>query len=365
MKKRIFAVMMCIALCMLFMAGCGNASEDAQNAAETSGGRETSGDKTETAESGTEVPEGETKTPETAEAAGVRVGSLKGPTSMGLVYLMSRAEAGESEGSYTFTMAAAADELLPKIVSGELDIALVPANVASILYHKTKGGVSVIDINTLGVLYMVSGDNSIDCMEALKGRTIYLTGKGTTPDFVFQYLLTENGLMPDDMTLEYKSEATEVAAILKEDPSAVGILPQPFVTAACMQNEALSVVMDLTAEWAGIQGEGGSSLVTGVTVVRNDFLAENPDAVEKFMKEHKTSAAYANENVEAAAELVASYGIIEKAPVAAKAIPFCNITYMDGADMKAALSGYLKVLFEKDASAVGGSLPGDDFYYMP
>ena len=332
MKKRILAVMMCIVFCMAGLAGCGKAAEETQR---------------------------------TQEDVVIRIGSLKGPTSMGLVYLMSQSESGEAEGSYTFTMAAAADELLPQIVSGELDIALVPASVASVLYHKTKGGISVIDINTLGVLYMVSGDVSVDCMEALKGRTVYLTGKGTTPDFVFQYLLAENGLTPDDMTLEYKSEATEVAAILKDDPSAIGILPQPFVTAACMQNEELSVVMDLTAEWADVQGEGGSSLVTGVTVVRKEFLAENPGAVLKFMEAHKASAAYANENVEAAAELVASYGIIEKAPVATKAIPACNITYIDGAEMKAALSGYLEILFEKDASSVGGSLPADDFYYLP
>lgn len=327
MKQKLFAAMMSIVLCMALFTGCGKAAEETDS--------------------------------------NIRIGSLKGPTSMGLVYLMSRSEAGEAEGSYMFTMAAAADELLPKMVSGELDIVLVPANVASILYHKTEGGVSVIDINTLGVLYMVSGDASIQTMGDLKDKTVYLTGKGTTPDYVLQYLLTENGLMADDVTLEYKSEATEVAAILKEDPSAIGVLPQPFATAACMQNEALAVVMDLTAEWSALQGEGGSSLVTGVTVVRNAYLAENPEAVRKFMEEHKASAAYADENIEAAAELAASYGIVEKAAVAVKAMPYCNITYIDGADMQAALSGYLEVLYEKDASSVGGSLPADDFYYIP
>ena len=345
MKKKVFAVMMSIVLCMALFTGCGKAEEETRN------------NVTETADSEAETSE--------TEAGNIRVGSLKGPTSMGLVYLMSRSEAGEAEGSYVFTMAAAADELLPKMVSGELDIVLVPANVASVLYHKTNGGVSVLDINTLGVLYMVSGDDSIQSMGDLKDKTIYLTGKGTTPDYVLQYLLTGNGLTVDEVSLEYKSEATEVAAVLKGDPSAIGVLPQPFVTAACMQNEALSIVMDLTAEWSAVQGEGGSSLVTGVTVVRNDFLAENPAAVRTFMEEHKASAAYANENVEAAAELVAAYGIVEKAPVAVKAMPYCNITYIDGADMQAALSGYLEVLCEKDASSIGGSLPADDFYYIP
>lgn len=332
MKRKIFAVMMSIALCAASLVGCANTTK-------------------------TTVKEQET--------VEIRIGSLKGPTSMGLVYLMSQSEKGETVNNYSFTMAAAADELLPKMVSGNLDIVLVPSNVASVLYSKTEGGVSVIDINTLGVLYMVSGDASIQSMEDLKGRTVYLTGKGTTPDYVLQYLLTENRLTTDDVVMEYKSEATEVAAVLAENPDEVSVLPQPFVVAACMQNEALSIVIDMTAEWAALQGEGGSSLVTGVTVVRKDFLQENPEAVAEFLKEHKASAAYANDNVEEAAELVAGYGIIEKAPVAVKAIPYCNITYIDGADMKQALSGYLEVLYEQDASSIGGSLPGDDFYYIP
>ncbi len=298
-----------------------------------------------------------------SKAADIRIGSLKGPTSMGLVYLMDQAEKGEAANHYEFKMAAAADELLPSMISGDLDIVLVPANVASVLYNKTQGGVTVIDINTLGVLYMVSGDTAIQSMEDLKGKTIYLTGKGTTPDYVLQYLLTENGLTTDDVALEYKSEATEVAAVLAEDTAAVGVLPQPFVTAACAQNENLSVVLDLTKEWSDVQGEGGSSLVTGVTVVRNVFLQENSAAVDKFLEEHKASAAYANENVEEAAELVAAAGIIEKAQVAVKAMPKCNITYIDGEDMKTALSGYLEVLYGQDPASVGGSLPGDDFYY--
>ena len=373
MKKKAVAVMMSIALFAAVLAGCGaKGSEEAvseTNEVETANNDVAvdEEDVTETNEQGEDEADN-TETQDTAgiedyEAVDIKVGSLKGPTSMGLVYLMDQAERSEAANNYEFTMAATADELLPSMISGDLDIILVPANVASVLYNKTDGGVSVIDINTLGVLYMVSGDNTIQSMEDLKGRTIYLTGKGTTPDFVLQYLLKENGLTTD-VTLEYKSEATEVAAVLTETPEVIGVLPQPYVTAACAQNENLSVVLDLTNEWASIQGEGGSSLVTGVTVVRNAFLEENKAAVDKFLEEHEASAAFANEHVEEAAELVAAAGIIEKAPVAVKAMPKCNITYIDGADMQTALSGYLEVLFGQDESSVGGSLPGDDFYYI-
>ncbi len=375
MKRKAVAILMSIALGAMAFTGCGTGNNEAapeEVTAETEAEAETQSEAEEESVTEEETAQTEEKTETMEEEATeedisyesveVKIGSLKGPTSMGLVYLMDQAEKGESANQYEFTMAAGADELLPSVISGDLDIVLVPANVASVLYNKTEGGVSVIDINTLGVLYMVSGNADIKEMADLAGKTVYLTGKGTTPDYVTQYLLAENNLT-DEVTLEYKSEATEVAAMLVEDTDAIGVLPQPFVTAACAQNENLSVVMDLTKEWAAIQGEGGSQLVTGVTVVRNDFLNENQAAVDKFLEEHKASAAYANENVEEAAELVVSAGIMEKAAVAAKAMPNCNITYIDGTDMKTALSGYLEVLYNQDAGSVGGALPAEDFYY--
>lgn len=291
----------------------------------------------------------------------VSVGSLKGPTSMGLVSLMEKSASGESTLNYEFTMETAADAILSKMVKGELDIALIPANTASILYQKTEGKITVIDINTLSVLYMVSADNSLESFADLKGKTIYLTGKGTTPDYALQYLLKENGLTSEEVTLEYKSEATEVAAVLSQNTDAIGLLPQPFVTAACTQNEMLQIVFDFAKEWEAVSKDG-SSLVTGVTVVRKEFLENNEEAVRTFMEEHKASTAFANENVDETAAYVVKYGILEKEPIAKKAIPHCNIAYVDGEEMKRVLSGYLNVLYEMNPEAVGGEVPGEDFY---
>ncbi len=295
----------------------------------------------------------------------IRVGSLKGPTSMGLVHMMNDESLSET---YDFTMAAAADELLASMVSGDLDIALLPANVASVLYNKTEGTIQVIDINTLGVLYLVSGDSSIRSWADLAGKTIYLTGKGTTPDYVLQYLLKEqaaaNGFEVGDIKLEYKSEATEIASLLSENPDAIGLLPQPFATVAMSQNEALNLVFDMTSEWDKLQGEGGSRLVTGVTVVSDDLLETNPEAVAEFLDAHEESAALAVSDPDATAALVVKEGIIEKEPVAKKALPYCSIVCIEGEAMKSALSGYLEVLFEQDPKSVGGALPGDDFYYL-
>ena len=380
MKKSVSAVIAALMAASAILAGCGSGNTGAtvaETAAETTAGAaagtsasETSAAETqpETTSPGTEaekVPA--TLTGDTGDncQAGVRVGSLKGPTSMGLVYLMDKAQKGETENHYEFTMTGAADELVGKIASGDLDIALIPANVASVLYTKTQKNVTVLDINTLGVLYVVASDDSIASVADLKGKTVYMTGKGTTPEYVMNYLLKENGLAAGDVDLQFKSEATEVASLLKENPDAIGVLPQPFATAACIQNEALKPVVDLTEAWNALNQDSGSMLVTGVTIVRSDFLRENRAPIQMFLEDHKESAQYAVDHVDETAELVAAAGIVEKAPIAKKALPYCNIVCMTGQEMKDALSGYLNVLYEQDAKSVGGQLPGDEFYYMP
>lgn len=292
----------------------------------------------------------------------VRVGSLKGPTSIGLVSLMKQNEDGTSSGNYEFTMEVAPDTLVASMVQGNLDIALVPANVASVVYGKTEGGISVIDINTLGVLYIVGLKDSITDISDLSGKTLYLTGKGTTPDFVLQYVLSMNDI--GDVDIQYKSEATEVVAALSNDENAYGLLPQPFATVASVQNENLGIIINMNDEWDKLQADAGSRMVTGVTIVRNEFLEAHPEEVATFLSEHRASVDATNANIDDTANLVEYYGIIEKAPIAAKAIPFCNIVYIDGEEMKVALSGYLNVLYGYDASFIGGALPEEDFYYI-
>ena len=343
MKKLIAFFMVMIFVISIALVGCGTASEKSEETTNTTN---------------------DTENQNPVDDVTIKVGSLKGPTSIGLVSLMEKAKKQEAKGNYEFTMEAGADGLMAGILKGDLDIALIPANVASIWYNKMDKAVQVIDINTLGVLYMVSTDSSLTTIESLKGKTIVLTGKGNTPDYTVQYLLKEHGLGLEDVNLEYKSEATEVVSALSQGQADIALLPQPFVTVACAQNDKLQVVMDMTEQWNAVQGENGSQLVTGVTIVRKEFLEQHKEAVDTFMEEQKESTSYVNGNPKEASELVAEQGIIEKAPIAEKAIPKCNITYIAGEEMKQALHGYLSVLFDLDKGMVGGTLPADDFYYI-
>lgn len=295
---------------------------------------------------------------DTSEGA-MRIGSLKGPTTMGLVNLMNEVESGDKSG-YLFEMQSQPDVIMSKLVSGDLDVALLPANVAAIAYNKTNKGISVLDINTLGVLYCVTGDESIKSVKDLAGKTVITTGQGSSPEYVLTYLLDKNEVT--DCTMEFKSEATEIAAALQSDPQQIAILPQPFVTVATAQNDQLQVAFSLTDEWDTVAPD--SKLLTGVTVVRNDYLADHADEVAAFIEDHKASTAAAADDLDGTAELVAKYGILPKAQVAKKALPQCNIVAITGEEMQTALSGYLQVLFDQNPKAVGGAMPDEGFYYV-
>ena len=289
----------------------------------------------------------------------VRVAALKGPTAMGMVKLMEDSGEGSVNGnSYEFTVVGAPTEITPMLVKGEVDIAALPANLAAVIYNNTKGKVKVLAVNTLGVLYICENGNSVSSIEDLKGKTIYSSGKGSTPEYALDYILEQNGL--SDLPIEWKSEHAECVAALLNDPDAVALLPQPFATTAIMKNPSIRIALDLNNEWDKVSPE--SALLTGVVVARTEFVEKEGAAVEKFLEEYGKSTAWVNENVAESSLMIGNLGIVT-AQVAEKALPYCNIVCITGPEMKERLSGYLEVLYNANAKSVGGVLPGEDFYY--
>jgi len=312
---------------------------------------------------------------EAEETYTVRAAALKGPTAMGLVKMIDHfgvvetpqtaplvEPLSENGGSYTFMLAGGADQISPLLLKGELDVACVPANLASVLYNKTEGQIVTLGINTLGVIYIVDKGDSVQSLADLSGKTIVAAGKGQTPEYGLRYLLAENGIDPDtDVDIQWKSEHSECVAALASGAAEIALLPQPFVTVAQGKIEGLRIALDLTAEWEAL--DNGSTMITGVVVARKAFVEEHPAAADIFLQDYADSVAWVNSNVPAAAELIGGYGIVDAA-VAEKALPYCNIVCITGEEMAALLPGYLDVLYRQDTASVGGALPGEDFCYI-
>ena len=360
--KKFFALTLVLIIC-LTLFGCGTAAPAADSSVPSSSEPVSSELDSSLPVSSEPVPSEpvESQPKDDAPSAVARVAALKGPTAIGMVQMM---EAGESQ--FDFTIAAAADEITPQLVQGNLDIAAVPANLASVLYNNTEGQIQVLAVNTLGVLYLAEKGDTVHSVEDLRGRTIYSSGKGSTPEYALAYLLSQSGIDPErDVTIEWKSEHSECVAALAAEENAIAMLPQPFLTTAMLKDESIRVALDLTEEWEKLasSGENAATLITGVVVARKAFVEENPELVGDFLTKYEASVDYVTSDIDGAAALVGKFDIVPEA-VAKIALPRCNITFIAGQEMKEKLSAYLQTLFEQNPKAIGGSMPDDDFYYL-
>lgn len=285
----------------------------------------------------------------------IRIAALKGPTGMGMVKLADK----QNYPNYTVSIEASPDALNPRIISGEVDVAAVPVNLASVLYNKLDGDISVLAVSTLGVLYVVEAGSEVNSVADLAGRTVYATGQGATPEYILNYLLDKNGVS-ESVEVNYVGEHAALATMLANGSAEIGMLPEPNVTSTLAGNDNLRIALNLTEEWNKVCS---TELVQGVVIARKSFVNEHPEAIEQFLREYEKSSAFVNENIDEAAKLIVDAGILGNVEIAKKAIPNCNISFSKGEAMHKAVEGMLTVLFEANPKSIGGKLPDKDFYY--
>lgn len=285
----------------------------------------------------------------------IRIAALKGPTGMGMVKLADK----QNYPNYTVSIEASPDALNPRIISGEVDVAAVPVNLASVLYNKLDGDISVLAVSTLGVLYVVEAGSEVNSVADLAGKTVYATGQGATPEYILNYLLDKNGVA-GSVEVNYVGEHAALASMLADGSAEIGMLPEPNVTSTLAGNDNLRIALNLTEEWNKVCS---TELVQGVVIARKSFVNEHPEAIEQFLREYEKSSAFVNENIDEAAKLIVDAGILGNVEIAKKAIPNCNISFSKGEAMHKAVEGMLAVLFEANPKSIGGKLPDKDFYY--
>lgn len=357
--KKVITSALCAAMLALSVTACSNSETSGSSDSSESSGSSSSSTTTQSEESSAPESSSESAPESTPAPDVVKIAAMSGPTGMGMAKLMEDNE--ENSYGYEFSVYGSPNDVTPLVANGDLDIACLPANLGSVLYNQTDGGVQVLAVNTLGVLYILENGDTVNSIDDLKGKTIFASGQGGTPEYSLRFILKESGIDPDnDVTIEWKTEHAECLQFLLQTENSVALLPEPFVTTALKQNEGIRVALDLNDEWDNTGAD--SSLLTGIVVVRKAFAEQYPDAVNQFLDRYAQSVGYVNNNIEEAAQLIEKFDIF-KAAVAKEAIPACHIVCVRGDDMKDALSGYLQVLYDGEPKSVGGKVPADDFYY--
>ena len=341
--KRLISLLLFVCLCLSF-AAC--ASAPAPAALE-------------------EPAEAPATAPEIAEDADseapVSIMVLNGTTGFGMAKLISDAQKGESALNYAISVGSDASAVTAALISGDCDIAALPTNAAATVYNKTQGGVQLLAINTLGVLYLMTNREavSVSSLAELAGMTVYVPAQN--PTFLFRAILSAAGI--EDVTIDNTyAQPADLRTALAAGEVDIAVLPEPMVTIARGANENLDVALDLTAEWDRVEPAG--SLVQGCVVVRMDFAAQHPELVASFLAEYEDSIAYLSADADAAGALIEETGVFTNGAVAAKAIPNCNICFLVGADMKASMTQFCEILYALEPSAIGGAIPGEDFYWQ-
>lgn len=355
LKKSLPALL--LALCLMLMpvlVACGQDGADSDTSSESATLGET------LAESGTEA---ETE-PVVDKNLEVKVTVLSGTTGFGMAPLMDKASRGEAALNYQFQVATDASTVLPTLLNGTVDIAALPTNAAANLYAKKAGSVQVLAVNTLGVLYVMTGEGvSVSSFEDLRGKTVYCPAQN--PAFIFTALCQKNGLEPGkDITIDSTTYAqpADLRTMLVSGKVDIAVLPEPMVTIAGAANPKLSVALNLTTAWTEAFGES-AALAQGCVVVRTEFAEQHPTEVAAFLREYEESVLYVRDNPAEAGEMIASQGIFEKAPVATKAIPNCNLCFITGQEMADKLTSFYTTLYAVAPASIGNAIPDNGLYY--
>jgi len=340
--KRKLSLLLCAALTLSLLAGCGPKNTGNGSA---SGSDSTSQSTSQNTENRTQVD----------------FMVLSGPTGVGAAKLLSDNDAGTTLNDYNAEVVTENGQIQTALTSGEVDIAAIATNVAANLAAQSDGSIQMLAVNTLGVLYILDKNVGVTSLADLSGKTIYATGKGANPEYILNYLLTQNGVDPaTDVTIEWLT-AEEVSAKMISSDSAVCMLPVPAATALMAKDSAVKQAISLSDAWDEL---GNGSLAMGCVVARTEFIEENPQAVADFLTEYEASINYIKDNPEEGGQLIEQYGIVPKAAIATAAIPQANMIFTAGEDLKS-ISSYYEVLFAADPTSIGGSIPDDAFYYIP
>jgi len=359
--KKLGAILLAAAISMTALAGC--ASSTSQNEeSESNSSTYTQGNITVT----TTVPETENQEEEIEDTSGpITVAFIKGPTALGAAALMNEKDNGFLFQNYDFQLYSSPDEVTGKIINGEIDIAAVPTNVASVLYNKTDGEVVIAAINTLGTLYVLENGNTISTAEDLSGKTVVMAGQGAVPEYVLQYILNKSGVT--DCTVNFVSNHNEAAAAIASGSADVALLPEPFVSVAAGKNSNIRIALDVAKEWDKYSYEEKNvpnTLPMGCIVVRKAYLEQKEHRVKKFLDEYDSFMETSMEDIPLTAQYAENYEIVASADIAEKAIPNCSICFIDGSKMMRLMDNFLNIMNEANPKSIGGKVPDEEFYYI-
>jgi NitT/TauT family transport system substrate-binding protein len=334
--KKVISSILVLGLILLSLAGCSSGSK----APETTKATEAAAKKT--------------------EPISIKVAAPTGAPTLSMIKMIKEQPALGEQVQVSYESIKSPDLVASRIISGEIDIAVVPTNLAATLYNK-GADYKLAAASVWGILYVI-GNEKIESWEDLRGKEIHTMGRGLTPDILLRYLLTKNGLDPEkDVKLTYMGEATELASTYIAGKSAISVIPEPALANVMLKKPDTLILLDLQKEWAKLNPDA-SSYPQASLIIKNDLIEKNPEFVETFLQEYEKSIDWLASNGETAGTYSEDLqtGISKQAVI--NGLQRSNIYYRDSKDAKEAIDKYMKILLDYSPEVIGGKLPDEGFY---
>lgn len=276
---------------------------------------------------------------------------LNGPTGIGTLAMMG-------DSAYRFDLMNDPTLLIPSLVQGQYQAAVVPSNMGALL--QAKGApYKIAAVVGYGAIYLLGSGDSLNGLEDLKGKTLYLSGKGASPDYLTQYLLDKSSMMPgEDIQLDFSYSHPDLTRALIAGLVDYALLPEPFCTMALMGREDLQILLDYQKEW---QEREGSNYPISLLLISTEMEMED-SRIDSFLLDYKKSIEWVNRNPAEAAEKAPEWGFTLSSEVLKEAIPRCNLNFVPLEESRGELDAFYSVLFQLNPASIGGRLPADDAY---
>ena len=345
--KKIIALL--VILCIGVLAGCGQIV----NSQETSPGNT----ETNTATAETSADDTETNAPDHQTV--VTVVAPKSPATIPVLRMIENDCMGENI-KLDLQLYGDMEAMMALASGGDYGILIVPVHTAANLKNK---GIDVKMVNAFGWggMYLSTTDPDCNGWKDLEGKELYVPAKGSVPDIMTQYFLSQNGLeIGKNVEVVYSSHA-EIAQLIAAGTIQYAVDAQPFVTSNLKNVDGYRVISEFAEDWKLTQGEA-YSMPGNCTVVNSDYLSENESVVLDFNKKFSDAIKWMVENPDEAGALANTY-LNANAELIAAAMPGFCLDYKSAADARNDVEEYFKVLLELKPESIGDKIPDESFYY--
>lgn len=292
----------------------------------------------------------------------VRVKTYNGLPAISICKLIKEEENIKSSYKTSYTIESNDKKLAESLNKKEVDIALVPTDMAAKVYNKNSSYQIFASIGQ-GSYYLVTSDPEVRGFNStLINKEIAIAGESSMTDNIVKAILKKNNIDETLVKFKYTNTVPELVKTLTLGEIYTGIVPETSLTSLLYKHSGLKILASTNDAY-----ENTFDISEGYpqfsVIVRKDFAKNNKEYVNKFLSKVKESIEFVNNNPLQAGAYGEELKIPIKPQILSKAIKRCNLKFIEIDKFKQNYEYFFDILYNYNNEAVGGTVPDESIYH--